>query len=154
MDRPHAEQLYDSGKETTVEKLLELDTENKELKEKVAQLEKNSHDSSKPPSSDFPKDKASKDKNKESQQSNKSGRKAGDQTGHQGKNRPLVGEDEVSEFKHYYASHCKNCNKELPQDETANTTDDVFRWQIFDLEPIEPHITEHQAHTTECDSGC
>ena len=97
MDRPHAEQLYDSGKEVTVEKLLELDAEIKNLKEKIAQLEKTSQESSKPPSSDFPKDKGLKDKNKEWQQ-NRSGRKAGGQTGHQGKNRPLVGEDDVDEF--------------------------------------------------------
>ena len=48
MDRPQAEKLYESGKEVTVEKLLELDAENKELKEKVAQFEKSSQDSSKP----------------------------------------------------------------------------------------------------------
>jgi len=84
MDRPQAEQLYDSGKEVTVEKLLELDTENKKLKEKIAQLEKSSHDSSKPPSSDFPKARGSKEKNNESsQQSNRSGRKAGGQKGGQ-----------------------------------------------------------------------
>jgi len=155
MDRPQAEQLYDSGKEVIVEKLLELDTENKRLKEKIAQLEKSSHDSSKPPSSDFPKARGSKEQNNESsQQSNRSGRKAGGQKGHQGKNRQLVAKAEVDEFKHYYASHCKNCNKELPQDGTANTTDDIFRWQIFDIEPIKPHVTEHQAHTTTCECGC
>ena len=54
MDRSQAEQLYDSGKEVTVEKLLELDVENRTLKEKLAQLEKNSQESSKPPSSDGP----------------------------------------------------------------------------------------------------
>ena len=152
MDRPQAEQLYDSGKEVTVEKLLELDAENKTLKEKVAQLEKNSQDSSKPPSSDTPNKKPPKDRYP--QQNNKSGRKAGGQKGHQGKNRRLVEEDEVNEFKHYYALHCKNCNKQLPQDETANTTGDVFKWQIFDIEPIKPHVTEHQAHTTICECGC
>lgn len=153
MDRPAAEQLYDSGKEATVEKLLELDVENKSLKEKIAQLEKTSQESSKPPSSDFPKDKGSKDKDKQSQQTKRSGRKAGGQKGHPGKNRALVGEDEVTEFKHYYASHCKNCHKELPQDDTANTTGDIFRWQMFDIEPIKPKVIEHQAHTTQCECG-
>jgi hypothetical protein len=152
MDRPQAEKLYDSGKELTVAKLLELDANNKELKEKVAQLEKNSQDSSQPPSSDTPDKKPPKDRYP--QQNNKSGRKAGGQKGHPGKNRPLVAEDDVNEFKHHYASHCKNCNKELPQDETAITTDDIFKWQIFDIEPIKPYITEHQAHTTKCDCGC
>ncbi len=83
MDRPQAEKLYDSGKETTVERLLELDAENKELKEKVAQLEKSSHGSSKPPSSDTPDKKSPKDRYPK--QDRKSGRKAGGQQGHQKK---------------------------------------------------------------------
>jgi len=152
MDRSQAEKLYDSGKEITVEKLLELDAENKALKEKVAQLEKSSQDSSKPPSSDMPAKKPPKDSYP--RQNNKSGRKAGGQAGHQGINRPLVEKEKVDEFKHHYASHCKYCHKELPQDDSANTTGEVFRWQIFDIEPIKPHVTEHQAHTTRCDCGC
>ena len=63
-------------------------------------------------------------------------------------------EHEVSEIKHYYASHCKKCNEPLVQDETAKTTGDIFRWQIFDVEPIKPKIVEHQAHTTVCECGC
>jgi hypothetical protein len=153
MDRQVAEKLYDSGKEATVEKLIELDDENKKLKEKIVQLEKNSQDSSKPPSTDSPDKKPSK-KDRYPQQEKSSGRKVGGQKGHQGKNRPLVDESEVDEFEHYYAWQCKNCNKELPQDESANTTSDVFRWQIFDIEPIKPHVTEHQAHTTICSCGC
>lgn len=152
MDRPQAEKLYDSGKEITVAKLLELAAENKALKEKVAQLEKSSQDSSKPPSSDTPAKKPPQDRYP--RQNNKSERKAGGQQGHHGKHRPLVAEDEVDEFKHHYASHCKNCHKALPQDERAHTTGDVFRWQLFDIEPIKPHVTEHQAHTTQCDCGC
>lgn len=54
MDRPQAEQLYDSGKAATVAKLLELDAENKKLQERVAQLEKSAQESLKPLSSDGP----------------------------------------------------------------------------------------------------
>lgn len=155
MDRLQAEQLYDSGKDVTVEKLLELDAENQTLKEKLAQLEKNSQESSKPPSSDGPGNRrTSKGKNDQSQQATRSRRNAGGQKGHQGKNRALVPEHEVSEIKHYYASHCKKCNEPLVQDESAKTTGDIFRWQIFDIEPIKPKIIEHQAHTTICECGC
>jgi len=154
MDRPAAEKIYNSGKEATIEKLLELDAENKSLKEKIAQLEKTSQESSKPPSSDAPKHRRVKDNQSTSKSNKLSDRKAGGQKGHPGKNKPLVPEDEVNEFKHYYASHCKNCNKELPQDDTANTTDDISRWQVFDIEPIKPKVTEHQAHTTVCSCGC
>ena len=154
MNRLQAERLYYSGKDVTVEKLLELDAENQTLKEKLAQLEKNSQESSKPPSSDGPGNRRPKNKDDQSQQANQSSRNAGGQKGHQGKNKPLVSEHDVSEFKHYYAVHCKNCNKPLVQDETANTTGNIFRWQIFDIEPIKPKIIEHQAHTTECECGC
>ena len=54
MDKPEAERLYDSGKDPTVGKLLELDEENKTLKAKIAALSTDSTNSSKPPSSDGP----------------------------------------------------------------------------------------------------
>ncbi len=154
MDRPQAEQLYDSGKEATVAKLLELDAENKKLKQKVAQLEKSSQESSKPPSSDGPQTRRKKKKKPTSDNKSQSKRKVGAQQGHQGKKRTLVPEDEVNEFVAHYAAHCKKCHQELPQDETANTTAEIFRWQIFDIEPIKPKVIEHQAHTTICDCGC
>ena len=54
MDRPEAEKLYDTGKEPTVGKLLELDDQVKLLKQKIASLTQNSSNSSRPPSSDGP----------------------------------------------------------------------------------------------------
>ena len=54
MNRREAEALYDAGKEPTVAKLLEYDIENTQLKEKIAQLQRNSQNSSNPPSSDTP----------------------------------------------------------------------------------------------------
>ena len=54
MDKQHAEILYDSGKEPTVSKLLQLDDEIEILKQKIASLTKDSTNSSKPPSSDGP----------------------------------------------------------------------------------------------------
>lgn len=154
MDRATAENIYDSGKEATIEKLLELDADNQKLREKIAQLEKTSQESSKPPSSDGPYHRRIKAKPSTLKTSNSAGRKAGGQKGHPGKNKALVPKDEVNEFKSYYASHCKNCNKALPQDQTANTTGDIFRWQLFDIEPIKPKVIEYQAHTTICECGC
>jgi len=29
-----------------------------------------------------------------------------------------------------------------------------FRWQVAEIEPIKPIITEHQAHTSLCECGC
>ena len=83
MDKPEAENIYDSGKEPTVTRLLEQDDQIKKLKAKIASLSQNSSNSSKPPSSDGP------DKNRYPQKRRPSGRKPGGQKGHKGKKRVL-----------------------------------------------------------------
>jgi len=152
VDRRAAEKLYDSGKEPTVAKLLEYDDETKELKWKIAQLEKNSTNSSKPPSSDNPQDKNHQPKNDNN--NNKKKRKPGGQPGHKGSMRELIPVEEVDNLVHYYPEECNNCGKALPQDKTANEVGEPFRWQVAEIEPIKPIITEHQAHTTLCECGC
>ena len=92
MDRQVAEKLYDSGKEPTVAKLLEYDADNKQLKRKIAQLEKNSTNSSKPPSSDNPQNKNPKTESND----NKKKRKPGGQPGHKGSNRQLIPVEQVN----------------------------------------------------------
>ena len=149
MDKQAAEKLYDSGKEPTVAKLLEYDAENEKLKRKIAQLEKDSTNSSKPPSSDNP-----QDKNQQAKTDNKKKRKPGGQPGHKGSNRELMPVEEVNDLLHCYPEKCDNCGKTLPQDETANVVGEPFRWQVAEIEPIKPIITEHQAHTTLCECGC
>lgn len=152
MDRGAAEKLYDSGKEPTVAKLLEYDVENKKLKSKIAQLEKNSTNSSKPPSSDNPQDKNSKPKTEN--RNNLKKPKPGGQPGHKGSNRELIPVEQVDDLIDYYPEECKNCGKVLPQDETASEVGEPFRWQIAEVETIKPIITEHQAHTSLCECGC
>ena len=149
MDKQAAEKLYDSGKEPTVAKLLEYDAETEKLKGKIAQLEKDSTNSSKPPSSDNP-----QDKNQQPKTDNKEKRKPGGQPGHKGSMRELIPVEEVDNLVHYYPEKCNNCGKALPQDESANEVGESFRWQVAEIEPINPIITEHQAHTTLCECGC
>ena len=151
MDRRAAEKLYDSGKEPTVAKLLEYDEENERLKRKIAQLKKNSTDSSKPPSSDNPQDKNQQPK---TDNDNNKKRKPGGQPGHKGSMRELIPVEEADDVLHYYPEKCENCGKALPQDETANEVGEPFRWQVAEIEPIKPIITEHQGHTTLCECGC
>jgi hypothetical protein len=151
VDRRAAEKLYDSGKEPTVAKLLEYDEENEKLKRKIAQLKKNSTDSSKPPSSDNPQDKNQQPK---SDNDNNKKRKPGGQPGHKGSMRELIPVEEADDVLHYYPEKCENCGKALPQDETANEVGEPFRWQVAEIEPIKPIITEHQGHTTLCECGC
>jgi transposase len=152
MDRPGAERLYDSGKEPTVAKLLEYDAENTRLKRKIAQLQKNSTNSSKPPSSDNPCDKKEKSKSENGNDSRK--RRPGGQPGHKGTKRHLVPVEEVNDLIHYYPKRCAGCGKKLPQGETANEVCEPFRWQVAEIEPIKPMITEHQAHSILCECGC
>jgi transposase len=149
VDRRAAEKLYDSGKEPTVAKLLEYDAENKQLRERIAQLEKNSTNSSRPPSSDNPQDKNPKPESTEQKK-----RKPGGQPGHKGSNRELIPVEEVDEVIHYYPERCQNCGKTLPQDATANGVGEPFRWQVTEIEPIKPNITEHQVHSSLCECGC
>ncbi len=149
MDKQAAENLYDSGKEPTVAKLLEYDAETEKLKRKIAQLEKDSTNSSKPPSSDNP-----QDKNQQPNTDNQKKRKPGGQPGHKGSMRELIPVEEVDNLVHYYPEKCNNCGKALPQDESANEVGESFRWQVAEIEPIKPFITEHQAHTTLCECGC
>lgn len=151
MNRLEAEMLYDSGKEPTVVKLLEYDAENIQLKKTIAQLEKNSTDSSKPPSSDGPQDNKPKPEPKDKPPKK---RKPGGQPGHKGACRQLLPVEEVTEVVPHYAGQCKNCGKDLPQDGSANVIGGPFRWQVTEIEPIKASVTEHQGHTTLCECGC
>jgi hypothetical protein len=151
VDKRAAEKLYDSGKEPTVAKLLEYDVENKELKSKIAQLEKNSTNSSKPPSSDSPQDR--KPKPDVENGDNRKERKPGGQPGHKGSHRQLTPVEEVDNLIHWYPEQCDNCGKALPQEGSANEAGEPFRWQVSEIEPIKPFITEHQAHSSVCDCG-
>jgi len=152
VDRRAAEKLYDSGKEPTVAKLLEYDAEEKKLKSKIAQLVRDSTNSSKPPSSDNAQDK--NQQLKTHNKNNKKKRKPGGQPGHRGNNRELIPVEEVDNLLHYYPAQCNSCGNALSQDETANVVGEPFRWQVAEIEPIKPIITEHQVHTTLCECGC
>lgn len=143
MDKAEAETLYDSGREATVEKILEYDRENRELKEKIAQLESNSGNSSKPPSSDSPKD---KEKRKQETSKKSSTRKPGGQPGHKGKKRELIPVEECDEVIPCYPEECKNCKLfvECKQDHVIG---EVYRWQQTEIPPIQPTVTEYQVYT-------
>ena len=138
MDRQEAERLYDSGKEPTVEKLLELDTENVHLKETVAGLERNSRSSSKPPSSDSIRDRKERKGKKK-----RNGRKPGGQPGHPGKKRDLVPIDQVKEVIACYPSECMGC-PHFKGCLKRQKKEDLIRWQVTEIPPITPEVTEYQ----------
>lgn len=142
MDRAEAQRLYDSGKEPTVRKLLEYDRENAALKEKIAGLERNSRSSSKPPSTDSIRDRQQRD----SPPKNSTRRTAGGQPGHPGKHRELLPVDQVNEVIPCYPQECGGC----PQFGACSTHpvgEQPFRWQVTEIPPLKPTVTEYQLYS-------
>jgi len=146
------EKLYNSGKDITfgfirfiLDRLKIQDDTIKllqaEIKDLYVQLTKDSHNSSKPPSSDgF---KSGKKQTKSLRK--KSKKKPGGQKGHEGKTLEAV--DSPDETKIHPVDRCENCGKSL---ENINATINDKR-QVFDLpEKIEIIVTEHQAEEKDC----
>ena len=142
MDRREAERLYDSGKQPTVEKLLEYDTENAALKEKIAGLERNSRSSSKPPSTDSIRDRQQRD----SPPKNSKRRKAGGQPGHPGKHRELLPVDRVDAVIPCYPQECLGC-PHFRACRTHPVEEQPFRWQVTEIPPLKPTVTEYQLYS-------
>ncbi len=144
MDKPEAERLYDSGKDPTVGKLLELDQECKALKAKIAALSTDSTNSSKPPSSDGP---------RVQKKSKKPGRrKRGGQIGHKGKKRTLLPEAEMDHIQNIYPQTCEECGRALTPHESEELSRPL-RHQVFDLPEIHPIKTEYRCYELACSCG-
>lgn len=104
-------------------------------------LDRNSGNSSQPPSSDSPQQRA------ERRAKGATGGKRGGQPGHSGSKRELVPPEEVSEFKPLFPQECENCFSPLPQ-----TSDAVQRHQTVDLPVLKAHVTEWLRHCVTCPS--
>lgn len=120
----------------------QLQAQNAALEARLEKLEhrlnKNSSNSSKPPSSDGlkkPKPKSRREKGK---------RKSGGQTGHKGDTLKMVSQpDEVSVHR---VGVCRQCGYDL-----ADTViERMVKRQVFDLPPIQMQVREHQAEVKVC----
>jgi transposase len=120
------------------------------LREKVSQLEalvvslqdiiqKNSRNSSKPPSSDPP---------SVVRPSAPTGKKKGAKFGHKGYKRELFSSDKVDHFIPLKPLSCKGCGSKLCGKDT-----DPFLHQVVELPKIQPTITEYQLQKLTC-SAC
>jgi transposase len=113
----------------------QLQGEVERLRERIS---KNSHNSSKPPSSDppqvrsYPKREAS-------------GRKKGGQKGHAGKGRQLKPSEQVKRVIISRPTACKQCRALLLGEDPHPQ-----RRQVSELPRIEPEIVEYQLHTLTC----
>lgn len=117
------------------------------LDAKIAALEKNSSNSSKPPSSDLP-GAGSTPPGHHRNSRKSSGRSSGGQPGHYGSTRELV--DNPDTVIVTAPTTCGGCGQKL----TDNAQDEVIaRSQVVDIPPIVPSITEYQAVTRTCACG-
>lgn len=119
-----------------------------ELEENVRSLEvilnKNSHNSSKPPSTDH----FAREKPGPKSSRIKSSKKAGGQEGHVGTTLKMV--DNPEETTVHKVERCKNCGKNL-EDEIVV---DYERRQVFDIPPVKISVTEHRGEIKKCSCGC
>jgi transposase len=121
----------------------ELRKENVALKAKNAELEeklgKSSRNSSKPPSSDSPKEKAERPTKKPT------GRAAGGQPGHPKHERPAWPPEKVAKQVILLPKRCEKCATPLVGEDS-----EPRRHQVFELPKIEPIVTEFVQHSLGC----
>lgn len=110
-----------------------------------AQLEQNSSNSSRPPSSDA----HGKGRSRKKQGNKKKGRrKRGGQPGHRKHERPLVPLDQVKNVVVVKPEVCVNCNSRLIGDDP-----EPCRHQVWEIPKITADVTEYQQHSLPCACG-
>jgi transposase len=151
VERAEAEAIYDSGRETVVAVLLRMDEQIQQLSRQVAKqgeeiaelkrrLNRNSQNSSVPPSQDPPG--ASQRK-----RSDPSGRSQGAQPGHPGKGRELLPVEAVDRVVDHWPAHC-SCGRRFA--EAGEEAGEPARHQLTELPEIAVAVTEHRLHRRLC----
>lgn len=142
MTEKEAREIIRLGDENVVHELVRLSGIIDELAARIAALEarlaKDSHNSSKPPSSDGLAKPAPKSLRK------KSGKKPGGQKGHPGVTRELV--DNPDHAIEYPVDECHACGCDLHD----RTPDSVERRQVWEIPPIVVEVTEHRFVSKTC----
>lgn len=118
-----------------------IEDQQRKIEELEARLNRNSRNSSKPPSSDPP-------SAPPRPPTPPSGRKPGGQPGHEGHERPLLPPDQVSQVVTLKPERCRTCGKRL-----RGRDPDPLRHQVTELPELSAPTTEYQRHRLECD-GC
>ena len=117
-----------------------------DLERQLALYQRNSTNSSKPPSSD-----GLAGEPRERGRRHKSRRKVGGQPGHRGAHRSLVPPERVDEVRPVLPECCRHCGCFLPQQiEQVETIGAVQRHQVTELPPIQAWIIEYQCPRIQC----
>lgn len=159
MERAEAEAILDGDRETAVALLLQLVglvaanqrlvEANERLEARVVELERrlnrNSRNSSLPPSQDPPSAPARP-------AGKGSGRKRGGQHGHEGRYRRLLAPERVDEIVEHWPDRCGSCAHEFAAGELVDA-EEPSRRQVAELPPIAVRVTEHRLHRV-CCSRC
>jgi len=122
------------------EQVQALLAEVQDLKNHLATALKDSHNSSKPPSSDDPAARGRKAKSLRE----KSGRKRGGQPGHPGHRVSLVATPDAVHT--HRPAQCQSCQRQLPNDAPGW----IERRQVQELPPMRLHVTEHRLLHLRC----
>jgi len=141
MERKEAIAIYRAGQGSVVDKLCELSAKVDEQAKKIAGLEKNSTNSSKPPSSDITKpEKTKKGKGKKN--------KPGGQPGHAKHERPPYSADELNERWEYHCPSCSGCDSLdiILLDQPPKII------QQTELIEVVTHTEEHRAYAYYCEA--
>jgi transposase len=141
------EQLFDiyekHGIEPIIDAFLALQDTVEKLERRVEQLEqqvaKNSHNSSKPPSSDMFRTPRSLGE--------KSGKPRGGQPGHEGRSLRQV--EKPAHIKDHFLKGTCECGRDLSKGKRRG----YERRQVFDIPKPSMEVTEHRAETKECSCG-
>ncbi len=141
MKREEAIAIYRTGQQTVVEKLCELSSKVDEQAKKIATLEKNSSNSSKPPSSDITKPlKSENGKGKKN--------KKGGQPGHPKHERTPFNEDQIDEHWEYHCPSCPECDSR-----NISLLDKPPKIiQQTELIEVVTHTQEHRAYAYYCEA--
>lgn len=113
-----------------------------EIEELKSKLGKDPTNSSKPPSTQHPHSKPSKQSRK------KAKRKAGGQPGHPKHERSLVPTENCEDVIPCLPTECRRCGEPL-----SGIDPEPLRHQVWEIPEIKPSITEYQLHRLRCSCG-
>jgi transposase/uncharacterized coiled-coil protein SlyX len=145
--REDIQAIYDKGIDAVVamveafeqiyqQQALQIAALTERVKQLESQINTNSKNSSKPPSSDgFVKPKSLR---------KKSGKKSGAQKGHPG--HTLVMTDRPDKVEIHQVTHCQGCGACL----AGRAAESIERRQVIDLPPLKLEVTEHRAEHKTC----